>query len=104
MNPFSFSTALSITESLKLGGQMILIGMGTVFVVLTLIWGVLVLFKFAFANAGRKKAEVAKAPVQDVKPSGLSEEVIAAISAAIFMAESECGGDVKFRVVSFKRK
>ena len=55
-------------------------------------------------NTVKNTVEVNTAPVVPVqKENDESGEIIAAIAAAIAMAESE-GSGVKFRVVSFRRK
>ena len=90
------------------GGTMLLIGMITIFSVLALLWLFLTVFKIVFHDLPEKKkakpeaiAEVAT-PVIEVKKDD-NDEIIAAIAAAIAMAESESSG-IKFKVVSFKRK
>ncbi|MBQ8371992.1 MAG: OadG family protein [Clostridia bacterium] len=95
-------------ETVGFGAQMVLIGMVTVFAVLFILWGILLLFKFFFHDLGNKKPakEAEPAPVLNTKVAPVyneSEEIVAVIAAAIAMAESESGG-IKFRVVSFKRK
>ena len=92
-------------ETLKFGGQILLLGMGAVFAVLGIIFLLLTLFKFAFGLAEKKRSEQ---PTQSEIISAASdekndEEIVAVIAAAIAMAESEAN-NVKFRVVSFKRK
>ena len=99
-----FGTALGF------GGAMLLIGMLTVFAVLVLLWGCLTIFKMAFHDLPAKRANTAIAQpetpapiapgVQTVAEDG---EIVAVIAAAIAMAESE-SSDVKFKVVSFRRK
>ena len=99
----------SLGDILGFGGQMMLIGMATVFSVLCIIWICLVIFKYAFQNLGNLKskdkneAEIIKSV--DVVPVRVNanDEIVAVIAAAIAMAESESSG-MKFRVVSFKRK
>ena len=91
------------------GGQMLLIGMATVFSVLIILWLALVLFKFFFHDLPSrpkkiKEDAVEPAPVQQDAEAADGEEIIAVIAAAIAMAENECGGNKQFRVVSFKRK
>lgn len=105
---FEFS---QIGEAFKFGGLMLLIGMVTVFSVLCVLWICLTLFKVGFHDLPAKKkaavaAEaVATAPVVVDEPVPASDdgEIIAAIAAAIAMAESESSG-IKFKVVSFRRK
>ena len=99
LNGADFGTAFAF------GGTMLLIGMVTIFAVLCIIWACLSIFKVVFHGADKKEkvepkvveATPAPAPVQD------GGEIIAAIAAAIAMAESENNG-IKFQVVSFRRK
>ena len=108
ISPSQYGEKLGFGESLEFGGQMVLLGMGAVFAVLTLIWLVLTVFKLVFTkiNAKEKKETptpvVAPAPI--AQPITSEAEIVAVIAAAIAMAESECSDNVKFRVVSFKRK
>lgn len=91
-------------ETVLFGGQMVLIGMLTVFSVLLVIWAALSIFKIVFSK--KQKAEDVKPPIEPVvytTPDNDDSEIIAVISAAIAAAESESSG-LKFRVVSFKRK
>lgn len=99
---------LGFLDALKYGGQTVLLGMGTVFAVLTIIWLALVLFKvFLYDLPGKKatKATVAAPTTTDapIAASASEDEIVAVIAAAIAAAESESCG-VKFRVVSFRRK
>lgn len=98
----------NLGDKLMYGGQMILIGMLTVFAVLVVLWIALVLFKFFFHDlaSGKKKKEIKaeSAPAPQVHAANDDEIIIAVIAAAIAMAESECGSNKSFRVVSFKRK
>ena len=93
--------------ALVFGAAILLIGMIAIFGVLITIWACLAIFKFVFHDLPSRKAEkpVEKAVVADVAPTPVSDpaEVIAAIAAAIAIAESESSG-AKFRVVSFRRK
>ena len=97
-------------ENLIFGGQVVLIGIATVFAVLGLLWACLTVFKIVFHDmANNKTAKVVPdtAVTEEVAApvvyNGNDDEIIAAIAAAIAMAESEVGG-AKFRVVSFRRK
>ncbi len=95
-------------DKLQFGGMMLLIGMATVFAVLIILWLALLLFKLAFHDlpAKRKAGATEKTEVvETVETPAVSNdgEIIAAIAAAIAMAESESNG-VKFRVVSFRRR
>ena len=98
-------------ETLGFGAQMLLIGMATVFAVLSILWISLILFKIFFHDLPEKRkkeaaaVEEAPAPVIEAAPAVTYDdgEVIAAIAAAIAMAEAEDSG-LKFKVVSFRRK
>ena len=68
-------------ERLALAGQMVLIGMGMIFAVLGLLWGVLAMFKIVFARPEPKKkaasapAEVAPAAeLRGRQPTGTARE------------------------------
>ncbi len=95
-------------ETFLFGGKMLLIGMGTVFAVLCILWFCLYLFKVIFHDMPGKNTTSDDTPavVESATPvvtqSYNDEEVIVAIAAAIAMAESESTG-AKFKVVSFKR-
>lgn len=96
----------SFADKLQYGGTMLLLGMATVFAVLTVIWFSLIIFKLVSQRASvKKKAKPEIIPAQPapaVEPSSSSEEIVAVIAAAIAMAESE-GNGLKFRVVSFRK-
>lgn len=96
-------------EVLAFGGEMLLIGMATVFSVLCILWLCLMLFKIVFHDIPEKRAaeaqkKAAAAEVTEVETAeNNDEEIIAVIAAAVAAAESDKNG-AKFRVVSFKRK
>ena len=99
---------MGFLDALSFGGQTTLIGMATVFAVLIIIWGALVLFKvFLYDIPNKKRAStpvVTKPIVQEATPSVDDDsEIIAVIAAAIATAEAE-GHGAKFKVVSFRRK
>ena len=97
-------------DRLMYAGQMLLIGMATVFSVLVVLMFALVLFKFFFHDLPKRQKKTvsdAKAETVTVAPAtsvSNDEEIIAVIAAAIAMAENESGGNKQFRVVSFNRK
>ena len=109
-------TALAMTfgERAAYSGRMFLIGQGTIFLVLAILWGVLVLFnRFAVRRSNEKAPVVSSnsAPVQ-AKPAPAqagvpqnNDAVIAAITAAVAatLAEENGGEAPAFRVVSFRR-
>ena len=104
---FEFSM---LSDALGFGGAILLIGMVTIFAVLTIIWFSLVLFKIFFHDIPAKKAINPIAVTESAAPSeneqtvkSSDEEIVAVIAAAIAMAESE-SSDVKFKVVSFRKK
>ena len=97
-------------EILGLGGQVVLIGMLTVFAVLCLLWACLAVFKLVFHDIPAKqsaKAVAEKKPIETFvateEVESNDEEIVAVIAAAIAAAESESGGSIKFKVVSFRR-
>ena len=97
-------------ETLTFGGQVVLIGMLTVFAVLGLLWAFLTVFKVVFHDLPQKRAAqiVPAAPVAEELPAedaytAGDDEIVAVIAAAIAAAESENAG-AKFKVVSFRRK
>ena len=99
------------SDKLLYGGQMLLIGMATVFAVLVLIMICLNVFKIVFHDLQTKGKKESKAKSVDVIPQATPStvasvdngEIVAVITAAIAAAESENSG-LKFRVVSFRRK
>lgn len=104
---FEFS---QLGDAFMFGGAVLLMGMLTVFSVLAILWGCLTLFKFFFHDLKFKaKSNVKKETVEVTEaapaPAEVADdgEIIAVIAAAIAMAESE-NSDVKFKVVSFRRK
>ncbi|MGN1345791.1 MAG: OadG family protein [Eubacteriales bacterium] len=116
---------LDLGEKVALSGEMLLRGMGTVFMVLIILWGCLSLFK-VFSTPEKpvksskpkpgsdsvKEEKPAPAPVSPVKEEPAASEVpadngaiLAAICAAIeaYRAEEGSAG-LPYHVVSFKRK
>ena len=103
-------------ERLALAGQMTLLGMGMIFAVLSLLWGVLAIFKLIFVRPDKKKVKAA-APAPKPEPVVVPEpvvapaasndaELIAVLTAAIAAYEASQGNEVApggFRVVSFRR-
>ncbi|MBQ3708844.1 MAG: OadG family protein [Clostridia bacterium] len=118
---FAYGT---IGEKLALCGRMILTGMGTVFLVLCILWAVIAIFgAVAKAQAKRERERImeqvknspapndAKRSVPETAPASTDEieeddgALIAVITAAIeaFRA-AEGAAPGSYRVVSFKRK
>ena len=106
----NYGEKLAPLDALTYGGGVVLLGLGTVFSVLVIIWIVLMAFKFFFHDLKfakkPKKTPVAETVTEVATAPAASddEEIIAVIAAAIAMAESESASGTKFRVVSFNRK
>ena len=104
----------TFADNLGLAGQMTLQGLGTVFLVLAILWGAMTLFKLLLHDlpakrkaAAQKKAE-AEAPEPEAVPAQTETdpgELIAVISAAVAACRAEAGepDPTGFRVVSFKK-
>lgn len=99
---------LSLGEKLLLGGQVSLLGMGTVFAVLAILWGLVELMHLLLSgiqSGSKKKTEstpiVTPATVSPITPKNDEFEIVAAITAAIAAASGTSPSS--FRVVSFKR-
>ena len=117
---FLTASGLSLSEKFSLSGEMLLRGMGTVFLVLAILWGIIALFSVFAGTAEKKpapapkpqapakKAETKPAPAPAPPPAPVQTDdgaLIAAITAAIeaYRAEEGLSG-LPYRVVSFKRK
>ena len=103
---FNFS---QLGEAIVFGIAILVIGMLTIFAVLCLLWLCLYLFKLFLHDLPKKKSNSRKAEPVVIIPERVAEstdsdeeELVAVITAAIAMAESDYSG-MKFRVVSFKR-
>ena len=107
--------AMPIGERLAYAGKMLVIGMGTVFAALIILWIALTLFRSVVtAPTGKKKKKAPVIVLEDTPPAEAvtpviikddDDAIVAAITAAVAatLAE-ENGGAVKgFRVVSFRR-
>lgn len=78
----------ALINSFRIGTPVMLLGLGTVFAVLMLLWGVLELFRVFFYEIPRKKeaAKAGAAAAQAIQPqeyTGDQEELIAISSAVI---------------------
>lgn len=103
---FDFS---QLGDALLFGGSMLAIGMLTIFSVLFVLWLCITCFKIFIHDLPKKiKKKKKAAPVvimperEEVEETADESELIAVITAAIAMAESDNSG-MNFRVVSFKR-
>ena len=119
-------------DAWKYAGEMTLLGMGMVFAVLAILWGVLAIFKLVFAGKTPKEPKAPKVPkekapktvakasasVASAEPTDEVKAVIAAtiqaiqtddaalvavITDAVAAYRAEEGSVGGFRVVSFKR-
>ena len=115
------------SEAFVFAGQMTLLGMAMIFSVLAILWGVLAIFKLAFAGKSPKAPKPQKVKeVKETKKAAASSEndddviaaviaasiraaqedeaaLVAVISAAVAEYRAAEGNDSGFRVVSFKR-
>ena len=106
---FSGFNISQLGEAVVFGLAILAIGMLTIFAVLCLLWLCLYLFKLFLHDMPKKKSKSRKAEPIVIIPEKVTEtndsddeELVAVITAAIAMAESDHSG-MKFRVVSFKR-
>ena len=104
----SSGVSLTMGEKLSLAGEMILRGMGTVFIVLALLWAIIAIFgavSKATAGKAKKSAPVQPEAVAEVTASEDDGEIVAAIMAAIeaYRAGEGLAGR-GYRVVSFKKR
>ena len=102
-------------EAWKYALEMTLLGMGMIFSVLIILWGVLTVFKLVFVKPAKKAEEKATVVKIEEVPTPVSApatavnndaELVAILTAAIVAYESEKNPDVtpaNFRVVSFRR-
>ena len=107
------------SDAWAFAAQVTVIGMGMIFCVLALLWGILAIFNFVF---GKKKATVKKtvevpkkvveapvtAPAKEAVPvENADDALVAVITAAVAAYRADENGGVapdgSFRVVSFRR-
>lgn len=105
MNTLLNLIAAVSVETLGFGGQIVVIGIATVFAVLTILLFALKLFEIIFSGSSQKKSDAApkEAAPAPVYAADDAEEIVAVIAAAIAAAEAEAP-TLKFKVVSFRRK
>ncbi|MBQ7719305.1 MAG: OadG family protein [Clostridia bacterium] len=107
-------TDMPIGERMALGLRVTVLGMGTCFAVLAILWGILSLFKLIFAR--EKKPSGDALPAADTKALPAAEpepepeaqddgELIAVITAAAYayLSQEEQEPQTRFRVVSFSK-
>lgn len=110
---------MTFGERLAEAGQVTLLGLGMVFAVLALLWGILEIFRVIMQKSGKKKKTVepvipeksAQAPAEVAAESVPTEagddgELTAAITAAVaayLASEGDAAYAGGFRVVSFRR-
>lgn len=110
----SAEQSLSLSDKLSIGGQVTLLGMGTVFAVLIVLWGMVELLHLILVGP-TKKPKVIKVVEETTTPLAAEPEtvpapvapqtddlaLIAVITAAVAAASGSSPSS--FRVVSFKR-
>lgn len=103
---------MNFGERTAYAGRMLLIGMGTIFLSLAILWGVLEIFRRLVVRDEEEKAPdaapPAAAPAPVVAPAPVAanhDALIAAITAAVAATLAEENGGVApaFRVVSFQK-
>ena len=117
-------------EAWKYVGEMTLLGMGMIFAVLALLWGILAVFKLIFVGKSPKAPKEPRAPKTMVSKTASATEapddaisaviaasiqayqedearsntaLVAVLTAAVAAYRAEEGSEGGFRVVSFKR-
>ena len=100
-------------ERLIEAGKMLVVGLGTVFAALAVLWLALTLFRLALSIRFEKKKKAPvivledTPPLEAVKPviESNDDAIVAAITAAVAATLAEENGGVvpSFRVVSFRR-
>lgn len=106
MNSLSNLVVALSLDTLAFGGQIVVIGMATIFAVLTLLMFALKLFELIFSKNTKEKESstaVAAPETETLEYVDDSEQIVAVIAAAIAAAEAE-HPTLKFKVVSFRRK
>ena len=110
----SAEQSLSLSDKLSIGGQVTLLGMGTVFSVLIVLWGMVELLHLILVGPEKKKkvtkvveeitTPLVAEPVRETVPAAPQTDdlaLIAVITAAVAAASGSSPSS--FRVVSFKR-
>ncbi len=107
-------TGMSFAERLSMSGQMTLLGLGTIFLVLALLWGAMVIFKLLLHDLPARRSKAKEDPgtaetAASVEPEAIQPsedaQLVAVITAAIaaFRTQEGIPPTEGFRVVSFKR-
>lgn len=110
------SVAMTFGERTAYAGKMFVIGLGTVFVALAILWGVLEIFRRLITKEPAAPEQTAPTPAPAAAPaqpvptappttSVGNDALIAVITAAVAAAMAEENGGVSpnFRVVSFRK-
>ena len=107
--------ALTLNEKLAIGGEVSLLGLGAVFAVLIIVWGIVEVLHLALSGPEKKteapaatrassevvtSSEVLTAP-EPIANTATDLDIIAVITAAIAAASGQSPSS--FRVVSFRR-
>ena len=88
------------------GGMTLLVGMLTIFAILALLIGVLYLMRWIFYRGDKKTKPQSEPTVSETaQGEGLTEETVAAITAAISICmQEETGTPASFRIRSIKKR
>ena len=108
MTQTTILTAMGFGERVGYSGMMLLIGMGTVFLALAILWGALEIFHRIVEARSKATAPAPAAPAKVQQTAPVAQDdgaLIAVITAAVAatMAQENGGEAPAFRVVSFRR-
>ena len=127
VNPAALALFTTDAETLTMMWQTLVLGIGMVFAVLGILWGILTVFKLVFTPKSSKPVKAAEPVKQEDKEATASvspsedaltaviaasiqayqqdenKQLIAVLTAAIAAYRAEEGSTGEFRVVSFKR-
>ena len=103
-------TDMPLGERMIIGLRVTVLGMGTCFAVLAILWGILSLFKVIFAREKKPKAEALPPAETEALPAAQEPEqdygeLVAVLTAAAYayLAGETEEPQTKFRVVSFSK-
>lgn len=112
----STAGAMSFGERMSYGLQVFVVGLGTVFTVLIILWLALILFRVFAYDIPQKKTKKLAESTPKVETTAVVEtpvtaedtfeddtQLIAVITAAVAAYNAQSGNTLPFRVVSFKR-
>ena len=107
-------SSAGLSENLRIGAEVALMGIGITFAILILLWGILELFRVLFSKKSNpeKTESLPETSLQTSAPAEQAQEtdggeLIAVITAAVEAYRASEEGDAPrrgFRVVSFRKK